>query len=124
MIFKYNLNYISGISEYTKRAIYTLAIEKDCFYVNGLIKKKKYSYDQITKIVYGTTDELKSSIEEVKKYIYDHIGLLDRRLNSKLHYCLVIILKDTTIIFAEEHESSLKNAYHRLIQAYDKYTKP
>ena len=31
MSFKYNLNYISGINEYTKRAIYTLVIDKDYF---------------------------------------------------------------------------------------------
>lgn len=40
MTFKYNLNYIGGINEYTKRAIYTLIIDKDYFYVNGLIKKE------------------------------------------------------------------------------------
>ncbi|WP_455683078.1 hypothetical protein [Thomasclavelia sp.] len=121
MTFKYNLNYISGISEYTKRTIYTLKIDKDCFYVNGLIKKKKFSYDQVIKIVYGTTDELKKDIEAVKKHIFGHIGLLDRRLNNKLHYCLAIVLEDTTIIFAEEHETSIKNAYQKLIQAYEYY---
>ncbi|MFQ8705940.1 MAG: hypothetical protein ACLR9T_07740 [Thomasclavelia sp.] len=119
MTFKYNLNYIGGINEYTKRAIYTLIIDKDYFYVNGLIKKKKFSYDQVIKITYGTTDDLKKNIEEVKQLLFGHIGLLDRRLNNKLHYCLAIILKDTTIIFAEEHETSIKNAYQRLIKAFE-----
>ena len=114
MSFKYNLNYISGINEYTKRAIYTLVIDKDYFYVNGLIKKKKFSYNQVIKIVYGTTDEL-------KRNIVGNIGLLDRRLNKRLHYCLVIVLENATIIFAEEHETSIKNAYQKLMKVYEQY---
>ncbi|WP_279159946.1 hypothetical protein [Thomasclavelia cocleata] len=121
MSFKYNLNYISGINEYTKRAIYTLVIDKDYFYVNGLIKKKKFSYNQVIKIVYGTTDELKRNIEEVNINIFGNIGLLDRRLNKRLHYCLVIVLENTTIIFAEEHETSIKNAYQKLMKVYEQY---
>ena len=41
MSFKYNLNYISGINEYTKRAIYTLVIDKDYFYLKFKIKGRK-----------------------------------------------------------------------------------
>lgn len=119
MAFQYNLNYIGGINGYNKRAVYTLKIKDDCFLVNGMIKSKKFSYNQVIKIVFGTTDELKGSISEVKDMIFNHVKLLDYRLNRKLHYCLVIILKDTTIIFAEEHEANIKNAYQRLNRAYE-----
>lgn len=118
MSFQYNLNYIGGINGYNKRAVYTLKIKDNCFLVNGLIKSKKFSYNQVIKIVFGTTDELKESISEVKNMIFNHVKLLDYRLNRKLHYCLVIILKDTTIIFAEEHEANIKNAYQRLNAVY------
>ncbi len=118
MSFQYNLNYIGGINGYNKRAVYTLKIKDNCFLVNGLIKSKKFSYNQVIKIVFGTTDELKESISEVKNMIFNHVKLLDYRMNRKLHYCLVIILKDTTIIFAEEHEANIKNAYQRLNAVY------
>lgn len=119
MTFQYNLNYIGGINGYNKRAIYTLKIKDECFLVNGLIKSKKFSYNQIIGIVFGTTDELKRDITEVKEMIFNHVKLFDYRLNRKLRYCLVIILKDTTIVFAEEHEANIKNAYQRLSRAYD-----
>ena len=118
MTFQYNLNYIGGISGYNKRAIYTLQIKDDCFFVNGLIKSKKFSYDQINKIIFGTTDELKGRIIEVNDLLFNHVKLLDYRLNRKLRYCLVIVLKDTTIIFAEEDDANIKNAYQRLNKVY------
>ncbi len=115
MTFQYNLNYIGGISGYNKRAIYTLKIKDDCFFVNGLIKSKKFSYDQINKIIFGTTDELKGRIIEVNDLLFNHVKLLDYRLNRKLRYCLVIVLKDTTIIFAEEDDANIKNAIQFLL---------
>lgn len=117
---QYNLNYISGIAGYNKRAIYTLKINEDGFMVNGLLKSKKFSYIQVIEIKYGKTDEFKE-LQYVKETLYENVKLLDRRLNSKLQYCLIIVLEDTTIIFAEEHEISIKNAYNKLMLAYKKY---
>ena len=52
MKFQYNLNYIGGIDGYNKRAIYTLKITDDYFYVNGLIKSKKFAYEQVKGIFF------------------------------------------------------------------------
>lgn len=120
MSFQYNLNYIGGVKGYNKRAIYTLKITDDYFYVNGLIKKMKFPYHHVSKIIFGPTDELQYQEEAVKDHIFNHVGLFDWRLNKKLRYCLVIVLEETTIIFAEEHELLIKNAYQKLKQAYEK----
>ena len=63
MKFQYNLNYIGGIDGYNKRAIYTLKITDDYFYVNGLIKSKKFAYKQVKGIFFGEIDDLKSEVE-------------------------------------------------------------
>ena len=36
--FKYNLNYIGGIAEYQKRAIYTLNLKCFIIWTNGVIR--------------------------------------------------------------------------------------
>ena len=42
--FKYNLNYIGGIAEYQKRAIYTLNLKENSFSVDSIFKSRKFSY--------------------------------------------------------------------------------
>ena len=93
MKFQYNLNYIGGIDGYNKRAIYTLKITDDYFYVNGLIKSKKFAYKQVKGIFFGEIDDLKRAFAEVK-LLFEQVSLLDYRLNRKLKYCLVIVLED------------------------------
>ena len=103
--FKYNLNYIGGIAEYQKRAIYTLNLKENSFSVDGIFKSRKFSYNDIIEVKYG-------EIEELKKQ-------LDRRLNRKLKYCLAIILKEEmTIVFAEEYDGTIKTAYNTLSKIY------
>ncbi|WP_297668774.1 hypothetical protein [Thomasclavelia sp.] len=113
MKFQYNLNYIGGIDGYNKRAIYTLKITDDYFYVNGLIKSKKFAYEQVKGIFFGEIDDLKKAFAEVR-LLFEQVSLLDYRLNRKLRYCLVIVLEDTKIVFAQEEDSNLKNAFKRL----------
>lgn len=113
MKFQYNLNYIGGIDGYNKRAIYTLKITDDYFYVNGLIKSKKFAYKQVKGIFFGEIDDLKKAFAEVK-LLFEQVSLLDYRLNRKLKYCLVIVLEDTKIVFAQEEDINLKNAFRRL----------
>src|SRR5699024_11899393 len=113
MKFQYNLNYIGGIDGYNKRAIYTLKITDDYFYVNGLIKSKKFAYKQVKGIFFGEIDDLKRAFAEVK-LLFEQVSLLDYRLNRKLKYCLVIVLEDTKIVFAQEEDINLKNAFRRL----------
>ena len=113
MKFQYNLNYIGGIDGYNKRAIYTLKITDDYFYVNGLIKSKKFAYKQVKGIFFGEIDDLKRASAEVK-LLFEQVSLLDYRLNRKLKYCLVIVLEDTKIVFAQEEDINLKNAFRRL----------
>ena len=113
MKFQYNLNYIGGIDGYNKRAIYTLKITDDYFYVNGLIKSKKFAYKQVKGIFFGEIDDLKRAFAEVK-LLFEQVSLLDYRLNRKLKYCLVIVLEDTKIVFAQEEDINLKNAIRRL----------
>ena len=117
MKFQYNLNYIGGIDGYNKRAIYTLKITDDYFYVNGLIKSKKFAYKQVKGIFFGEIDDLKKAFAEVK-LLFEQVSLLDYRLNRKLKYCLVIVLEDTKIVFAQEEDINLKNAFRRLKGRY------
>lgn len=121
MKFQYNLNYIGGIEGYNKRNIYTLKIKENEFFVNGFIKSKKFSYHQINNIYFGSIESLRGKLEIVEMLLFGHVDLLDYRLNKKLKYCLVIELKDSMILFAEEFEDNLKNAYQRLNSAYQQY---
>ncbi|WP_278463156.1 hypothetical protein [Thomasclavelia spiroformis] len=121
MKFQYNLNYIGGIDGYNKRAIYTLKITDDYFYVNGLIKSKKFAYKQVKGIFFGEIDDLKRAFAEVK-LLFEQVSLLDYRLNRKLKYCLVIVLEDTKIVFAQEEDINLKNAFRRLKERHSQKT--
>lgn len=121
MKFQYNLNYIGGIDGYNKRAIYTLKITDDYFYVNGLIKSKKFAYKQVKGIFFGEIDDLKKAFAEVK-LLFEQVSLLDYRLNRKLKYCLVIVLEDTKIVFAQEEDINLKNAFRRLKERHSQKT--
>lgn len=121
MKFQYNLNYIGGIDGYNKRAIYTLKITDDYFYVNGLIKSKKFAYEQVKGIFFGEINDLKRAFEEVK-LLFEQVSLLDYRLNRKLKYCLVIVLEDTKIVFAQEEDINLKNAFRRLKERHSQKT--
>ena len=122
MKFQYNLNYIGGIDGYNKRAIYTLKITDDYFYVNGLIKSKKFAYKQVKGIFFGEIDDLKKAFAEVK-LLFEQVSLLDYRLNRKLKYCLVIVLEDTKIVFAQEEDINLKNAFRRLKERHSQKTR-
>lgn len=121
MKFQYNLNYIGGIDGYNKRAIYTLKITDDYFYVNGLIKSKKFAYKQVKGIFFGEIGDLKRAFAEVK-LLFEQVSLLDYRLNRKLKYCLVIVLEDTKIVFAQEEDINLKNAFRRLKERHSQKT--
>ena len=107
--FKYNLNYIGGIAEYQKRAIYTLNLKENSFSVDGIFKSRKFSYNE----------ELKKQLDPVNVLLFGRMALLDRRLNRKLKYCLAIILKEEmTIVFAEEYDGTIKTAYNTLSKIY------
>ncbi|MFQ6791854.1 MAG: hypothetical protein ACLRT4_03600 [Thomasclavelia sp.] len=120
---KYNLNYIGGIDEYKKRTIYTLNIMDDGFSVDGLFKKKKFSYNQVVEIKYGEIDVLKETSDIVRMLLFDQVALLDLRNNRKIKYCLMIQLKERTILFAEQFDVSLKNAYANLLNKVNQANK-
>ena len=113
---KYNLTYIGGISGYDKRAIYTLNLKTDHFSVDGIFKSKKFLYADIIEVYFGEVDYLKGKLDIVRELMIDHLALLDRRLNRKLKYCLVIVLKEGAIVFSEEYDGIIKVAYERLIK--------
>ena len=111
--FKYNLNYIGGIAEYQKRAIYTLNLKENSFSVDGIFKSRKFSYNDIIEVKYGEIED------PVNVLLFGRMALLDRRLNRKLKYCLAIILKEEmTIVFAEEYDGTIKTAYNTLSKIY------
>ena len=117
--FKYNLNYIGGIAEYQKRAIYTLNLKENSFSVDGILKSRKFSYNDIIEVKYGEIEELKKQLDPVNVLSFGRMALLDRRLNRKLKYCLAIILKEEmTIVFAEEYDGTIKTAYNTLSKIY------
>ena len=117
--FKYNLNYIGGIAEYQKRAIYTLNLKENSFSVDGIFKSRKFSYNDIIEVKYGEIEELKKQMDPVNVLLFGRMALLDRRLNRKLKYCLAIILKEEmTIVFAEEYDGTIKTAYNTLSKIY------
>lgn len=119
--FKYNLNYIGGIAEYQKSAIYTLNLKESGFSVDGIFKSKKFSYDDIVDIKYGETNELKEQLDPVRVLLFGRIALLDRRLFRKLKYCLAIVLKEETIVFAEEVEGTIKTAANTLMKIMEEH---
>ena len=120
--FKYNLNYIGGIAEYQKRAIYTLNLKENSFSVDGIFKSRKFSYNDIIEVKYGEIEELKKQLDPVNVLLFGRMALLDRRLNRKLKYCLVIVLEDTKIVFAQEEDINLKNAFRRLKERHSQKT--
>ena len=121
--YKYNLNYIGGIEAYRKRAMYTLNIKDDSFSVDGLFKSQHFSYDDIVDIKYGEIDLLKENTEIVRLMLFDQVSLLNWKNNKRINYCLVIVLKDQTILFAEEYEVSIAKAYQRLLDSVNKTRK-
>ena len=122
-ISKYNLYYISGIEEYRRRAMYTLNIKEDCFAVSGIFKSKEFLFDEIVDIKYGEINFLKETIDIVRRTLVDQVSLIDLRNNRKLNYCLVIFLKNQTILFGEEYETIIKKAYENLLNATNKTRK-
>lgn len=112
--FKYNLNYISGITEYQRRAIYTLNLKENEFSIDGIFKRKNFLYSDIIDIKFGEVNDLMAESEIIRGLLFKDLKLLDRRIARKLKYCLVIVLKDTTIVFAEEFDMTIKNAYNTL----------
>lgn len=112
--FKYNLNYISGITEYQRRAIYTLHLKENEFSIDGIFKRKNFLYSDIIDIKFGEVNDLMAESEIIRGLLFKDLKLLDRRIARKLKYCLVIVLKDTTIVFAEEFDMTIKNAYNTL----------
>ena len=120
--FKYNLNYIGGIAEYQKRTIYTLNLKENSFSVDGIFKSRKFSYNDIIEVKYGEIEELKKQLDPVNVLLFGRMALLDRRLNRKLKYCLVIVLEDTKIVFAQEEDINLKNAFRRLKERHSQKT--
>lgn len=122
-ISKYNLYYISGIEEYRHRAMYTLNIKEDCFVVSGIFKSKEFLFDEIVDIKYGEINFLKETIDIVRRTLVDQVSLIDLRNNRKLNYCLVIFLKNQTILFGEEYDTLIKKAYENLLNATNKTRK-
>lgn len=122
-ISKYNLYYISGIEEYRRRAMYTLTIKEDCFTVSGIFKSKEFLFDEIVDIKYGEINFLKETIDIVRRTLVDQVSLIDLRNNRKLNYCLVIFLKNQTILFGEEYDTLIKKAYENLLNATNKTRK-
>ena len=53
----------------------------------------------------------------------DQVSLIDLRNNRKLNYCLVIFLKNQTILFGEEYDTLIKKAYENLLNATNKTRK-
>ena len=109
MKFQYNLNYIGGIDGYNKRAIYTLKITDDYFYVNGLIKSKKFAYEQVKGIFFGEIDDLKKAFAEVR-LLFEQVSLLDYRLNRKLR-CLHELTVEVVLV-AQHHDRLVVAARH------------
>ena len=122
-ISKYNLYYISGIEEYRRRAMYTLNIKEDCFAVSGIFQSKEFLFDEIVDIKYGEINFLKETIDIVRRTLVDQVSLIDLRNNRKLNYCLVIFLKNQTILFGEEYDTLIKKAYENLLNATNKTRK-
>ena len=67
--FKYNLNYIGGIAEYQKRAIYTLNLKENSFSVDGIFKSRKFSYNDIIEVKYGGDRGIKKTAGSCKCFI-------------------------------------------------------
>ena len=122
-ISKYNLYYISGIEEYRRRAMYTLNIKEACLAVSGIFKSKEFLFDEIVDIKYGEINFLKETIDIVRRTLVDQVSLIDLRNNRKLNYCLVIFLKNQTILFGEEYDTLIKKAYENLLNATNKTRK-
>lgn len=115
---KYNLFYIAGIKEYKKRNIYTLAIDEDSFSVDGLFKKKKFNFANVKKVKYGDVKTIKKDDDDAYLALEGVVALMDKRINRKLKYCLVIELEATKIIFADEFENNIKSAAESLQQIF------
>ena len=78
-------------------------------------------YEQVKGIFFGEINDLKRAFAEVK-LLFEQVSLLDYRLNRKLKYCLVIVLEDTKIVFAQEEDINLKNAFRRLKERHSQKT--
>ena len=93
---KYNLNYIGGIAEYQKRAIYTLNLKENSFSVDGIFKSRKFSYNDIIEVKYGEIEELKKQLDPVNVLLFGRMallvlrGLLEKRdINYFIRYYLM-----------------------------------
>ena len=65
----------------------------------------------------------KKKIDIVRRTLVDQVSLIDLRNNRKLNYCLVIFLKNQTILFGEEYDTLIKKAYENLLNATNKTRK-
>ena len=80
--FKYNLNYIGGIAEYQKRAIYTLNLKENSFSVDGIFKSRKFSYNDIIEVKYGEIEELKKQLDPVNVLLFGRMALFDGTIKT------------------------------------------
>ena len=93
---------------YNKRAIYTLKITDDYFYVNGLIKSKKFAYKQVKGIFFGEIDDLKRAFAEVKMCIRDSSGTI-------LGLLIGLIIGAIRAIKVEERDSLISKIVKRIV---------
>ena len=109
--------------DFGKFAATALNIKEDCFAVSGIFKSKEFLFDEIVDIKYGEINFLKETIDIVRRTLVDQVSLIDLRNNRKLNYCLVIFLKNQTILFGEEYDTLIKKAYENLLNATNKTRK-
>ena len=92
-------------------------------YKRRLFENKEFLFDEIVDIKYGEINFLKETIDIVRRTLVDQVSLIDLRNNRKLNYCLVIFLKNQTILFGEEYDTLIKKAYENLLNATNKTRK-